>query len=128
MATGTGAVGHKGQVGIAASEKSRLGQRIRLVLAYAALSVGSLWALFPFLWMIMTSLKSDSQVLIYPPAWIPNPVVWGNYAEVTRLLPFGRFLFNTTVVAVTVTVLELITSSLAGYAFARLRFPGRHKL
>jgi len=128
MATGTAAVGRNGQVGIASSEKSRLGQRVRLVLAYAALSVGSLWALFPFLWMIMTSLKSDSQVLIYPPAWIPNPVVWGNYAEVTRLLPFGRFLLNTIVVAVTVTLLELLTSSLAGYAFARLRFPGRDKL
>ena len=52
----------------------------------------------------------------------------GNYAEVTRLLPFGRFVLNTAVVAVTVTILELVTSSLAGYAFARLRFPGRDKL
>jgi len=128
MATGTAAVGRTGPVGSPSAEKGRLAQRIRLVFAYAALTVGSLWALFPFLWMIATSLKSDSQVLVYPPAWIPNPVVWGNYAEVTRLLPFGRFLLNTTVVAVTVTVLELFTSSLAGYAFARLRFPGRDKL
>src|SRR5207237_3254631 len=51
-----------------------------------------------------------------------------NYAQVTRLLPFGRFAINTTVVAVTVTILELITSSFAAYAFARLRFPGRDKL
>jgi multiple sugar transport system permease protein len=129
MATGTATVGRTGGVGsLASAEESRLGQRIRLVLAYAALTLGSVWALFPFLWMIATSLKSDSQVLIYPPAWIPDPVMWSNYAEVTRLLPFGRFLINTAVVAVTVTVLELLTSSLAGYAFARLHFPGRDKL
>jgi multiple sugar transport system permease protein len=97
-------------------------------LAYAALTIGSLWALFPFLWMISTSLKSDSEVLIYPPTWIPSPFVWDNYAQVTRLLPFGRFVINTTIVAVTVTILELTTSSFAAYAFARLRFPGRDKL
>ena len=85
-------------------------------------------AIFPFLWMISTSLKSDSQVLIYPPAWVPTPVVWQNYLEVLNLLPFGRFILNTAIVSVTVTILELITCSLAGYAFARLRFPGRDKL
>jgi multiple sugar transport system permease protein len=112
----------------AAARSSRLGRRIQLVAAYTALGIGSLWALFPFLWMISTSLKSDSQVLIYPPVWIPNPPVWGNYAEVVRLVPFARFLMNTIIVSVTVTILELITSSFAAYAFARLRFPGRDKL
>ncbi len=101
---------------------------LQLGLAYAALSLGGLLAIFPFLWMISTSLKSDSQVLIYPPAWVPTPVVWQNYLEVLNLLPFGRFILNTAIVSVTVTILELITCSLAGYAFARLRFPGRDKL
>jgi multiple sugar transport system permease protein len=113
---------------LTAARDSRVGRRIRLGLAYAALTIGSLWALVPFLWMISTSLKSDSQVLVYPPAWVPNPAVWGNYEQVLRLVPFGRFLVNTTIVAVTVTILELITSSLAAYAFARLRFPGRDRL
>jgi multiple sugar transport system permease protein len=107
--------------GLVASERAA-------VIAYAALGVGSLWALFPFLWMISTSLKSDSQVLVYPPVWVPTPLVWENYLEVLRLLPFGRFVLNTTIVATTVTILELVTSSLAAYAFARLRFPGRDKL
>ena len=128
MATGTATVGRTGRATLASAEQSRLGQRVRLGLAYAALTIGSLWALFPFLWMIATSLKSDSQVLIYPPAWIPNPVAWGNYEAVTKLVPFGRFLINTAVVATTVTILELVTSSFAAYAFARLRFPGRDKL
>jgi len=103
-------------------------RRGQLGVAYLLLIVGSLWALFPFLWMLSTSLKSESEVLIYPPTWIPSVFVWQNYVEVTRLLPFGRFVLNTTIVAVTVTCLEMITSSLAAYAFARLKFPGRDKL
>jgi multiple sugar transport system permease protein len=113
---------------IAARQTAKMARRLQLVAAYAALSVGSLWALFPFLWMISTSLKSDSQVLIYPPLWVPDPPVWSNYTEVLKLLPFGRFLLNTIIVSVTVTILELVTSSFAAYAFARLRFPGRDKL
>ena len=113
---------------VAAARSARTGRWIQLTVAYLALGIGSLWALFPFLWMISTSLKSDSQVLVYPPAWIPSPAVWGNYPAVLKLVPFWQFLVNTTVVAVTVTILELITSSFAAYAFARLRFPGRDKL
>src|SRR5215208_7072810 len=108
----------------AAAREHQTARRIQLVVAYLALTIGSLWALLPFLWMISTSLKTDSQVLVYPPAWIPNPVAWGNYEAVTKLVPFGRFLINTAVVATTVTILELVTSSFAAYAFARLRFPG----
>src|SRR4051794_11886634 len=110
------------RVTLTAARNGRVGRRVQLVLAYVALGIGSLWALIPFLWMISTSLKSDSQVLVYPPAWIPSPISWGNYQEVLRLVPFGRFLVNTTVVAVTVPLLELLTSSLAASAFARLRF------
>jgi multiple sugar transport system permease protein len=111
-----------------AARGARAGRRVQLVVAYAALGLGSIWALFPFLWMISTSLKSDSQVLIYPPVWVPSPPIWSNYRHVLDLVPFGRFLLNTTIVAVTVTFLELITSSFAAYAFARLQFPGRDKL
>jgi multiple sugar transport system permease protein len=105
-----------------------LGRRVQLAVAYLALTLGSCWALFPFLWMISTSLKSDSEVLIYPPVWFPSPPIWENYPAVLQLVPFGRFLVNTIIVAVSVTLLELVTSSFAAYAFARLRFPGRDKL
>jgi len=110
------------------ARRGRWSRHAQLGIAYAALIIGSLWALFPFLWMISTSLKSDSEVLIYPPTWVPSRLVWQNYTQVMTLLPFGRFLLNTTIVAVTVTCLELITSSLAAFAFARLHFPGRDKL
>src|SRR6266496_2350740 len=125
MASGTAVVGPAGPI---AAQRPGWGRWAQVGLAYTALTIGSLWALFPFLWMISTSLKADSEVLIYPPTWIPSRFVWENYAEVLRLVPFGRFLMNTTIVAVTVTILELITSSFAAYAFARLRFPGRDKL
>jgi multiple sugar transport system permease protein len=82
----------------------------------------------PFLWMISSSLKADNEVLAYPPVWIPSDVQWGNYLKVLVLLPFGRYLLNTTVVSITVTALEVLTSSLAAYSFARLRFPGRDRL
>jgi multiple sugar transport system permease protein len=111
-----------------AARRVRWGRVAQLIAAYVALTVGALLMIFPFLWMVSTSLKNQVDVLTFPPAWIPDPVVWRNYVEVTRLIPFGRFLLNTAFVAVVVTVLELITSSLAGYAFARLRFPGRDKL
>lgn len=103
-------------------------RRAQLMLAYTALGLGSLVMIFPFLWMVSTSFKSDPEVFVYPPIWIPDQILWENYLDVLKLLPFGRYLVNTTVVAVTVTLLELVTSSFAAFAFARLRFPGRDKL
>lgn len=82
----------------------------------------------PFLWMISTSFKSIPEVFAYPIIWIPETIRWENYPQVLELLPFGRYLFNTAFVSAAVTILELVTSSLAAYAFARLNFPGRDKL
>jgi multiple sugar transport system permease protein len=98
------------------------------LLAYVALIVGSVLMIVPFLWMVSTSFKADSEVLAYPPIWIPSDIQWGNYPKVLVLLPFGRYLLNTTIVSVTVTALEVVTSSLAAYSFARLQFPGRDRL
>ncbi|HEV8635489.1 MAG TPA: carbohydrate ABC transporter permease [Chloroflexota bacterium] len=100
----------------------------RRALAYLGLLLGSVVMLVPFLWMISTSLKADREVFAYPPIWVPAEILWSNYPRVLELLPFRRYLINTTFVAATVTVLEVVTSSLAAYAFARLSFPGRDKL
>src|SRR5947208_5448616 len=82
----------------------------------------------PFLWMISTSLKREGDVFAFPPQWIPNPVQFNNYPETWQTAPFGSYLFNTVFVSVSVCCLELLTCSLAAYAFARLRFTGRDKL
>jgi multiple sugar transport system permease protein len=84
--------------------------------------------LMPFIWMLSTSLKSAGAVFEYPPTFIPNPVQWRNYTRIFEVLPFGRFFLNSLFVAGAVTLLQLVTSSLAAYAFARLRFPGRDTL
>ena len=97
-------------------------------LAYVLLTLGAVVMVVPFLWMLSTSLKQQTQVFVFPPQWLPRPPVWDNYAQVVRIMPFGRFLLNSAIVAVAITALQLLTSSLAAYSFARLRFPGRDTL
>lgn len=98
------------------------------LLAHAVLLSGSVVMLVPFLWMLSTSLKAPGQVFTAPPQWIPRPVVWQNYLEAVSIMPFGRFFLNSLIQSSGVTVLQLLTSSLAAFAFARLRFRGRDTL
>jgi multiple sugar transport system permease protein len=95
---------------------------------HALLLAGSVVMLLPFVWMLSTSLKEPGDVFIYPPQWLPQPVAWENYRETVTIMPFGRFYLNSTIQAVSVTVLQLLTASLAAFAFARLRFRGRDLL
>jgi len=99
----------------------------------AALGVLLIWLvaatmLIPLLWMISTSLKAPGTEFQLPPRWIPDHPVWTNYLKVWRAIPFGRFFFNSTLVSACVTFGQVLTSSLAAFAFARLTFPGRDKL
>lgn len=97
-------------------------------LFYLILTAGAASMIFPFLWMILTSVKPESEIFaktitlhnILPSVWH-----WDNYSRAWQAAPFGRYFFNTVVVAVGGTSLMLIISSMAAYAFARLRFPGR---
>jgi multiple sugar transport system permease protein len=101
---------------------------VRAALSYVGLSAGAVVMLVPFAWMVSTSLKTPAAVFVYPPQWLPDPVVWKNYADVVHIMPFLRYLGNTVFVSGSVTLLQLVVSSLAAYAFARLRFPGRDRL
>ena len=103
-------------------------QWVRKTLSYVGLSAGAVVMLVPFIWMLSTSLKNGAAVFVYPPQWLPDPLVWSNYADVVRIMPFLRYVLNTTFVAGSVTLLQLVVSSLAAFAFARLRFPGRDRL
>jgi multiple sugar transport system permease protein len=98
------------------------------VISHILLIIVSLIVLFPFLWMIDTALKPNAQVFQIPPTIIPDSVQWGNFIAAWTYLPFGHFIFNSLIVACIGTVLVLITSSLAAYAFARLRFAGRESI
>ncbi len=102
--------------------------RVLEVFAHIILILGALTMIIPFLWMISTSLKDFGQVFVIPPSWIPNPVQWGNYPDSLEALPFARAYWNSTYIAVVVVASQLLTCSMAGYAFARIEFPFREQL
>jgi len=79
----------------------------------------------PLLWMLVTSIETVAEIRHFPPVLIPGGIEWGNYETVLRDAPFARWFVNTMVVTVVCVVGNLVFCSLAGYAFARLRFAGR---
>ncbi len=81
--------------------------------------------IFPFVWLIVTSVETPAEALHFPPILIPHVLRFANYPDALKAAPFGRFFINSTVVAVTTVVSNLVLCSLAGYAFARFRFFGR---
>ena len=96
---------------------------------HIVLIIGAIIMILPFLWMLSTSLKTQTDVMReFPPRLIPSTFMWSNYSTALGSLPFGRFYLNSLIVAGSVTILQLFTSSLAAYAFARLRFKGRNVL
>ena len=88
----------------------------------------ALAVILPFIWMITTSLKSQTEVFAYPPTWIPKQFQWQNYLQVWKEAPFGRYFLNSTIVALTVTVGQLISCILAAFAFARMNFKGKNAM
>lgn len=95
------------------------------VVLYIVLTVLGFLMLIPFVWMIATSLKGPQEILSATPTFWPQAWRWENYVEAFRQVPFGRFYWNTIVVTVARTVGQLLIASVAAFAFARLRFPGR---
>ncbi len=101
------------------------GISLRYVGTYAALMLlGSLF-LIPFLWMLSVSLQDAQSMFAQPFRWIPDRPRWENYAAALSAVPFGRYLFNTTVITASVLGLTLFSCTLVAYGFSRLRFPGR---
>ncbi|MDZ7373324.1 MAG: carbohydrate ABC transporter permease [candidate division KSB1 bacterium] len=94
-------------------------------LIYAALILGSVVMLVPFYWMLVSSVMTESEVLSYPPVWIPKAWRWRNYLDAWRALPFTTFLRNTIVLTVGRMIPLLFSCSLVGFAFARLRARGK---
>lgn len=95
-------------------------------LLYILLIISGAVMIIPFAWMLSTSLKDGGAVLTMPPQWIPNPVTLDNFRQIFDLYPIGRMFFNSLLVAVAVTLGQLLTCSMAAYAFARLKFRGHN--
>lgn len=109
-------------------ETRQPGVMVGRLLAHLALYALAFTMVFPFLWMLSTSLKAETEVFAWPPQWVPWPPQWSNYPAAWHIADFGRYFLNTALVAVSVTAVSLFLNSLAAYAFARLRFPGRDVL
>jgi len=96
---------------------------VHLILAAGALAVAG-----PFLWMLSVSLTPAADVFAWPPRLVPRHLRWENYTDALVRLSFARYFLNSLVVAGMATASVLVLDSLAGYAFAKLRFPGRNVL
>lgn len=104
------------------------GSPVATVLLHVVLIAGAIAMTGPFLWMVLSSLKPFSQIFLIPPKWIPDPWEWGNYKRSWEALPFGQAYFNSFYIAVISVAVQLLTCSMAAYAFAKIRFPFRESL
>jgi ABC-type glycerol-3-phosphate transport system permease component len=97
----------------------------KTVLLYLALLSVAAVMLFPGYWMWVTAVTQEGKEFSYPPAFWPDPIVWENFPAALTAWPFDIFFRNSIAIAVLATLGALITEAMAGYAFARMRFPGR---
>jgi multiple sugar transport system permease protein len=97
-------------------------------LVHLVLIAGSVVMIVPFLWMVLTALKTMGESTQVPPIILPRSLQWKNFHDATALLPFMTFYFNTVVTTIAKTAGQLLLCSMAAYAFARIRFPGRNLL
>lgn len=108
-----------------ADNKNSAVSAVKTAFMYAALIIMAVIMLIPFAWMLSASLKYEKDVFSFPIVWIPPVPQWSNYAEIWKKVPLLTGFFNTTKLTVCTTVLQLVTSSFAAYAFAKLSFKGR---
>lgn len=101
-------------------------ERRRRLLLVVLLVLGAAVTLTPFAWMLSTSLTSDAN--LSTPSLVPQDPSWDSYTKLFEALPFWRIVANSFGLAIAATVLQVVTSAMAAYAFARLRFPGRSVL
>ncbi|MDO5677573.1 MAG: carbohydrate ABC transporter permease [Propionibacteriaceae bacterium] len=92
---------------------------------HLVLVVGGFVMVFPFVWQVMMSLSTNAEISAVPPSFIPKELQFGNYAEVFQKLPFLKQFGTSILITVVRTAGQLALCALAGYAFARMRFPGR---
>lgn len=93
------------------------------ILSYVAMVVVVILIMVPIFWMLSGSLKTNQEIMKFPPQWLPTNPQWHNYRDAWNAAPFGRFYINTIITTLAGTTLELTNACLTAYAFAFLRFP-----
>ncbi|MDH6370248.1 sugar ABC transporter ATP-binding protein [Paenibacillus sp. VTT E-133280] len=99
-----------------------------MVLVYILLFATVLCMLVPYIWMLSSSLKLNKDVFSFPMQWIPANPRWENFVDIWTRIPLDRFIYNTAKLSIIVTILQLLTSSFAAYAFSKLQFRGKNVL
>ena len=97
------------------------------IVLHVVLVIGAIIALAPMAWMLSASVMPTGEATAYPPRFFPSRVTFSHYGQLFTRLELGRYLLNSAFLAVTVTATSLVINSLAGYAFAKLRFRGRDR-
>ncbi len=113
------------------SESKKMVKTVKIsksVILHVVMYTLAIITFMPFLWMILTSVKNINEIFVYPPKWIPAKFHFENYINAFKAAPFGRYYLNSIFVATAVTLGQLVTCSMAAYAFARLKFWGRDVL
>src|SRR6266540_2723354 len=115
-------------VAVAPRRTRRPRDLVATILLYAVLVAGLLVMVGPFLWMLMSSFKTEGEVRLVPPTWWPQHPTLANYHELFARLDFPKYFRNSAIVAGLVTLGNLVFCSAVGYALAKLPFPGRRAL
>ena len=107
------------------SSPMKLAAIFKPVVIYGILALGAFVMLLPFAWMLSSSFMSTQEVIARPLTWIPSKLRFENYEALSGAIPLGRMYLNSVFVTTLTTLGILLTSSLAGYGFAKFQFPGR---
>lgn len=97
-------------------------------LTYTVLVAGLVVWVLPFVWMLLGSVKTQSEILQRPPTWLPQQITWENFAQWFGPLDIGQFFTNSVVVALLTVLGNLVFCSMVGYALAKMDFPGKKVL
>ena len=103
-------------------------KRVGRFAGYTVLIVAALALFAPFIWMVLSSLKTANEVFSVPVTWLPEIFVWNNYVQIWTNSDMLTWIRNTMFLSIVVTFLQVLTGSFAAYGFARIRFPGRDAL
>ncbi len=103
-------------------------KNVTTIFVYIALIIGSIVMVFPFVWMLLTSFKTNAEVMQIPPTILPANWDFSSFTKVLDLLPFGNLYFNTALMIFLRVVCAVAFCSMAGYAFAKLNFKGKNIL
>lgn len=96
------------------------------IVSYVLCTVLSAAMIVPLLWLLRSSVMSLSQIFVFPPQWIPDPLQLENYPDAFTTIPFARYFVNTLVILIPSVIGMVVSSALAAFAFARLRWTGRN--